>query len=403
VDINLITPETMLDPFPQWEEVRKLGRIVYSDPMKCWLVPGHADCQTILTDTKHFSNTVFASTDFGPWFEGTLNMIVCDPPDHTRLRGQMQRAFTRQSVMKLEPRIKQLVQELLDNPEFADRMNAGEAPDAVSAFTSPLPSTVIAELLGVPVTDRAMFAAWSESMINAIVADPNLVDMSIITKATEAGHAMLAYLKGQLDERLRTGDERDDLMGSLLRENANGELSDDELAATCVLLLIAGNETTANTTATALELLAKHPDQRVRVVADPSLLPRAVEEVLRYDPTARLNFRKVMDDCPFADAQLGDGDTVWLILGAANRDPDRFENPAVFDVGRTPNPMLTFGYGPHLCLGAQLARMEIRHAVQGWLQRWPDFELVKTERGPGYAVSPTRRLHLAPTRAGARP
>lgn len=401
MDIDLMAPEALANPVDAWEEVRRLGRVVWSDPMRAWLVTGHTDSQKVMADPARFSNTIFAGKDFGPWFEGTLTMITCDPPDHTRLRRPMQRAFTRQSVARLEHRVRELVDEYLDAPELVDLLRSGAPTDVVPAFTSALPSTVIAELLGIPVSDRLMFAAWSESMIRAIFADPDLVSPAIISEATEAGHAMLAYLEDQLSTRRRKGDVRDDLVGRLLADTENGTLGDDELAASLVLLLLAGNETTGNTIAIGLELLAKHPDQRDRLVADPALLPSAVDEILRFDPATRVNFRKVVGDFEFAGSDLADGDTMVVLQGAANRDPRYFRDPHEFDVARTPNPMLTFGYGPHLCLGAQLARMEARVAIGGWLQRWPVYSVAGTERGPGFAVTSVVSLHLAAENAAA--
>lgn len=399
--IDLMAPQAVADPVSAWEEVRRLGRVVWSDAMKAWLVTGYRDSQAVMADPARFSNTIFAGKDFGPWFEGTLTMITCDPPDHTRLRKPMQRAFTRQAVAALEHRVKELVEEYLDAPELVESLAGGTATDVVPAFTSALPSTVIAELLGIPSSDRQMFAAWSESMIRAIFADPDLVSPTIIAEATTAGHAMLDYLQDQLATRRRSGERRDDLVGRLLADTENGTLADEELAASLVLLLLAGNETTGNTIAIGLELLAAHPEQRARLVADPSLMPSGVEEILRFDPATRVNFRRVMGDFEFVDASLADGDTMVVLQGAANRDPEHFPDPHTFDVARTPNPVLTFGYGPHLCLGAQLARMEARVALEGWLRRWSDYTLVDAERGPGFAVTSMVSLRLAVESVGA--
>ncbi|MFI9260288.1 cytochrome P450 [Streptomyces sioyaensis] len=386
MDINIVTPESVIDPWPLLEKVRAAGPVVRSEPMGgAWLVSSYEHCREVLMDPERFSNTVYASTDFGPWFEGTDTMVHTDPPDHTRLRSMVQKVFTYRSVQQLEPRIDEIIEDLLSAPEFVDGMASGEAVDVLGQFTSALPTTVIAELLGIPSADRKLFYRWAEAMMRCIMADPRLVPQEHIDAAVTSGREMLDYLQSEIAERRRSG-ATDDLIGRLVKENAGGTLSDDELAATCVTLLVAGSDTTTSTTTTMLSHLARHPDQRERLLADPGLTGSGVDETLRYDPTARVNFRKVLGDVELGGQRLSDGDVVWALVIAANRDAARFERPDQYDVGRSPNQHLTFGQGPHLCLGAQLARMEIRHAVNAFLARWPAYEVVERRPSPAYAA-----------------
>ncbi|GAB7030509.1 cytochrome P450 [Streptomyces sp. NPDC021749] len=386
MDLNIVTPESVRNPWPLLDQVRAAGPVVRSEPMGgVWLVSSYEHCREVLMDPQRFSNTVFASTDFGPWFEGTDTMVHTDPPDHTRLRSMVQKVFTYRSVQQLEPRIAEIVRGLLDAPEFVAGMASGDPVDVLGDFTSALPTTVIAELLGIPTSDRKLFYRWAESMMRCIMADPRLVPQQHIDAAVTSGREMLAYLQTEIAARRKSG-ATDDLIGRLVQQNADGALSDDELAATCVTLLVAGSDTTTSTTTTMLSLLASHPDQRARLLEDPALTAPGIDETLRYEPTARVNFRKVLGEVELGGQRLTDGDVVWVLVIAANRDQARFDHPDRYDIGRSPNPHLTFGQGPHLCLGAQLARLEVRHAVSAFLARWPDYEVAERCPSPAYAA-----------------
>ncbi|MFE3149943.1 cytochrome P450 [Streptomyces sp. NPDC059218] len=395
MDINIVTPESVLDPWPLLDRLREAGPVVRSEAMGgVWLVSSYEHCREVLLDPKRFSNTVFASTDFGPWFEGTDTMVHTDPPDHTRLRSMVQKAFTYRSVQQLEPRIAEIVRELLDAPEFVMDMASGEPVDVLGQFTSALPTTVISELLGIPSSDRKLFYQWAEAMMRCIMADPRLVPQAHIDAAVTSGRDMLAYLQTEIATRRKSG-TTDDLIGRLVQQNTDGALSDDELAATCVTLLVAGSDTTSSTTTTMLSLLASHPEQRRRVIEERALVPTGIEETLRFEPTARVNFRKVLGDVELGGQRLADGDVVWALVIAANRDPARFGEPDRYDITRNPNPHLTFGQGPHLCLGAQLARMEIRHAINAFLDRWPYYEVAERRPSPAYAALTWEKFTVA--------
>jgi cytochrome P450 len=378
LDAHLVSPEFYQDPYPAYAELLARVRVAWSDALAAWVMPRYDDVQATLLDTQHFSSRgrVLAVLDrlppdlrqhFQP-FENHFSsgLINADPPDHARLRALVTKAFAPKATEALRPRIQQLVDELLDAV-----LPRGEM-DIIQDFAYPLPAIVIAEILGVPPAARDDFKRWSDSILSfqgAGVVSPELLD-----RVQDDLLAMRAFLAALLDDRRAR--PRDDLLTHLVRAEIEGDrLTPAELLTTSVLLLIAGHETTTNTITNTLYCLLRHPEQMARLRAEPRLLPSAVEEGLRFESPLQRNPRRMAADCEYAGAPLRRGDYVLQIFGSANRDPRVFPDPDRFDLARTPNRHLAFGFGIHFCVGAPLARLEAPIALATLLRRLPNLRL----------------------------
>jgi pimeloyl-[acyl-carrier protein] synthase len=289
-------------------------------------------------------------------------MLFRDPPDHTRLRGLVNKAFTPRMVERLAPRIRKLAEELLDARAARGGM------DAIADFAAPLPLLVIAELLGVPTEDRERLKRWSDDL--AIMLD-GTVALQFLGSAVQAAVEFDGYLRQRIAERRRA--PRDDLLSELVAAQERGEaLSEDEIVGSTILLLGAGHETTTNLIGNGILCLLRHPEQLARLRGDAGLLPSAVEEFLRYESPVQATSRIFpRDEVEVGGVAIPKGEEIGLFLGAANRDPEVFPDPERFDVGRRDNRHLSFGLGIHFCLGAGLARLEGRVAFEALLERAP--------------------------------
>ncbi len=292
------------------------------------------------------------------------SMLRSDAPDHTRLRKLVSKAFTPRAVAALEPKIERIVAEQLD--AVADR---GEM-DVIRDLATPLPVIVIAEMIGVPREDRDRFKEWSEK----IAATVGFAESGDERAASRAGKELRAYFEAVAEERRRA--PRDDLMSGLLAaEEAGDKLTTKEVFSTLELLLIAGNETTTNLIGNGLLALLRNPDQLERLQADPDLIGPGIDELIRYDGPVQGTSRIVNEDLELFGVPMEKGENVVLLLGAANRDPERFPDPDRLDLTRPDNVHVGFGHGVHYCLGSNLARLEARHALRGLIQRFPQMKL----------------------------
>ncbi|MDT0322187.1 cytochrome P450 family protein [Streptomyces millisiae] len=366
VDLLAAGEDFTRDPYRYFAAMRERGpvhRVRLPGDYPAWLIVGHAEARAALTDPRLVKAypTGVDETDIERIAPGP-HLLITDPPDHTRLRRLVSREFTPGRVAALAPRVRQLTDELLDAMLAAPDRRA----DLVSAFSFPLPITVICELLGVPYLDRDRFRRWSQVMTGAAAMDE--------AEATLA--AMTEYLIGLLAaKRQQPGD---DLLSALLgtADGAGDQLSQEELLGMCWLLLIAGHETTVGLISNGVLALLNHPEQLAALRADWSLLDNAVEEILRYDgPVPTPTVRFAAEDIELGGVVIPRRDLVLPALADADRDPARFPDPNRFDIRRDTGGHLAFGHGIHYCLGAPLARLEGRIALRALLERAPDLAL----------------------------
>ena len=361
-------PVFVADPYPTYAHLREHAPITWYAPEGFWLVSRHRDVDALLRDRR--LGRVFTPKEplerFGPW--NLLNehaLLELEPPDHTRLRGLVAKAFTPRRGERLRERIRELADGLCD--PLAEH---GEA-DLIPTLAEPLPVAVIAELLGVPETDRHLLRPWS----NAIVALYELAhDDETAERAVTAAREFDAYVRELVAaRRVRPGE---DLLSALVAVRDEGDkLTEDELVATAILLLNAGHEASVNVIGNGVRALLAHRDQWERLLADRSLLQAAAEEIIRFDTPLSLFQRTAFEDVAVGDHVVSRGERVGLLLGSANRDPAVFTAPDRLDVSRWPNPHVGFGAGIHFCLGAPLARVEIQEALAALLERFPSLEL----------------------------
>ncbi|MEJ1970467.1 MAG: cytochrome P450 [Rhizomicrobium sp.] len=303
-----------------------------------------------------------------------------DPPDHARVRTPIAQALNRR-VAAFRPAMEEIVRRRLD------ALDGRAAFDIVADFAVPIPIAVIGRLLGVETADLPRFREWSEAAIGVFHPDPS-PQMRAATK--EASEAISDYLDAAM--ALRRRDRRDDLIADLLSAQAAGAaLSDSEIRVNCMNLMLGGNVTTADLIASAVLLLAQHPGEQARLVADPSLVASAVEEALRFEPPGQGAQRVASRDMAIAGCPVRQGQVVAALLHAANRDPDAFPDPHRFDIGRKDAPHVTFGGGAHLCIGAPLARLEAQTALAGLYARFPGLHLADPAAPPKWRDVPIFR------------
>jgi cytochrome P450 len=350
------------DPDPVLADLRRRCPVYYHPAGNFWVLTRHADLQEVSKDPARFcSGQGVLLADRARAIAAADSILYLDPPVHGRYRKLVSRAFTPRTVATLEPRIRELAVELLDE------LDPTAPVDAVDALSAPLPLFVIAEMLGVPASDREAFRRWSDAIMEAA------------TDLNDTNAALAAELLLYFDEKLQTRIDHpgDDLLSALVTATVDGErLTRDEQLGFCMTLLVAGNETTRSLITGGLIALAQHPDQRSQVVADPGLLPQAVEELLRWVTPIMAMARTATGDTAVGGEPIAQGDYVVLSYAAANRDEEAFgPDAARFDITRSPNPHLAFGFGEHNCLGAGLARVEARVLFDELLRRWPFFQL----------------------------
>jgi pimeloyl-[acyl-carrier protein] synthase len=370
VHFNPMDPEFIEDPYPTYRHLRAEDP-VHHNPLGFWVLTRYEDVVTALRDPRLAKEAIaaFVAARFGTPIPAVgLSMLDRDPPDHTRLRGLVSKAFTPRVVEGLRPHIQNIVDGLLARVEGKHSM------DLIEEFAYPLPVIVICQMLGVPVADRDQFRQWGLDIargLDSIMLPP---DSEVGRRSTVARHALADYFRALIAER-RAAPRRDMLSDLIAAEEAGDKLSVDELLATCILLLVAGHETTVNLIGNGTLALLRHPDQRQRLREDPGLIGSAVEELLRYDGPVQRTARIPSEDVTIGGRTIPKGELVMPFIGAADRDPAQFPEPDRLDIGRADNRHIAFGWGIHFCLGAPLARLEGQIAIGTLIERLPKLAL----------------------------
>ena len=365
------------DPYPVYRVLRDEHPLYWCEARRCWALTRFDD----VWEAVHDPTTYCSGKGIFPGMGGDVAqeemlpvLIVMDPPRHTQLRSLVNKAFSPRRILDREPAIRSVAHALV--AELADR----ETVDVVEDLAKPLPSIVIADLLGVPVADRREFRHWSDQIVQDHPDDP-----AAAAAAMEGLAGLYSYFEGLIAERRRH--PRHDMLSALIEAEIDGQhLGEQELLGMCILLLIAGNETTTNLVSNAVLLLAQHPAERRRLLDDPSLVVSATEECLRFDSPVQALARTLTTDVDLHGTTVPAGDRILLVYGSANRDEREFPGPDTFDVGRRVERQLAFGHGIHFCLGSALARLEGRLALSELLALSPEWELdgepVRLHSGP---------------------
>jgi len=382
-DVNFFDSAVIEDPFPHYEDVRATGRAVWNDIIQGWMVPGFDDCATVLTDDGEHFTAVPSTPEILPWFEAPT-MISVDGEMHRRLRNCLSPLFTRRTVAHWEERVRVVVDKLLAPLDEGD-----ESFDLIADFTM-IPTIIVAEMLGVPEDRHADFRYWSNTIVSNLAWGHE--DASVRVTLRQASRDLNGYLRQEIDRHRR--DRPDDLLTAMVGMAEEGSMDDEEVRAAAVLLLVAGYDTTAKLLSNALVALELHPAQRRLIVDDPNLVPASIEEVLRWRGTVQSIPRIAVHDMTLGDSEVAAGETVHALIGAADRDPSRWADPGTFDVNREAKANYGFGWGPHLCLGAPLARLETKVAIEQLLRRAPEYQLRDIKMGPSFFVRGPERGFL---------
>jgi cytochrome P450 len=397
VPLDLADPVVVADPYPAFARARAAAPVQWHEGMGLWLAFAHAQANAVLRDRR--LGRIWADKHPAERFE-SFNLIhrnailEMEPPDHTRLRRLISAAFARGHVERLRPWVEELAGRLVD--EMVEESGGSRPVDLLTGMADELPVAVIAELLGVPEADRPLLRPWSNAIVKMYEYDRTRQREE---DAERAADEFVAYLRALAADRRRH--PGDDLVSHLVsvRDAEGDRLTDDELVTTCILLLNAGHEATVNVTGNGTLALLCHPDQLRRLRADRSLLPTAIEELMRFDSPLQLFERTATEDVEIGGITVGKGQKIAALLGAANHDPAVFAEPETLDVARTDNPHISFGAGIHFCIGAPLARVELQAAFGALLERTSFLELGgEPVRRPEFVIRGLARLPVVLTR-----
>jgi cytochrome P450 len=400
VVFNPFDPGFRVDPYPVYRRLREVSPVHQIGP-GTWAFSRYADCAALLRDPRASSDArnsaeyqALMRDKDGAGAQGFdlegRSFLFLDPPDHTRLRGLVSKAFTPRVVEQLRPRIQQIVDELLDAA-------ANDRREVIEALAYPLPVQVISEMLGVPSSDSEVFKGWSRVLAQGLDPTPTM-DPEQQARLIEASTAFTDYFRALIAKRRR--DPAGDLLSALIAVEERGDtLTEPELLSTCILILIAGHETTVNLIGNGLLALLRDPEAMSRFRDDSSIEKTAIDELLRYDPPVQLTSRILLDDYEVGGTVIRKGESAVLLLASANRDAAEFDEPDTLNLARANNRHLAFGYGIHYCLGAPLARVEGEIALSTLARRFPRLSLI-TDSPPYKANIVLRGLAELPVALG---
>ena len=398
VQFNPSLPEARADPYPLYKRLREEDPVHWSEALDAWVLTRYDDVVAILRDprfsadrrgarNRYAQEAMAAAEEHGGPLARANTMLTADPPEHTRMRLLISKAFLPRAVEKLRPHIQDIADELLDAAQDPGRL------DVLLDFAVPLPMIVIAELMGVPTADRAQFKRWSDDVVATLGG--GLGAPEVLERGAQSGRELAEYFREVIADRRR--EPKDDLVSILVAGADEGDvLSEGQLLATCVVALIAGNETTRNLIGNGMLALLRNPDQLQKLWQDPSLVESAVEEILRYAGPVQATARVATEDVQIDGQPVKKGQLVFIIVAAANRDPARFPDPEKLDITRRNNHHVAFGSGIHSCLGQPLARLEARIAFDTLARRIPNPRLAidEVEWGPSFILRGLKSLPI---------
>jgi cytochrome P450 len=376
-DLRALPADFYADPFRYYDALRTRAP-VKAMPDGSYLLTRFKDCETVYKDQARYTSD--KREEFKPKFGDTLiyqhhttSLVFNDPPLHGKVRKLIVGALAPRAISQMEPGLVRLVHQLLDR--MAEKEANGETVDLIADFAAAIPIEVIGNLLDIPQAQREPLRGWSLKILGAL--EP-VISPEQLKAADDAVREFLGFLETLVAERKRRpGDPHTDVLTRLMQGEVNGErLSHIELLQNCIFILNAGHETTTNLIGNSLVTLARWPDEKARLIADPSLTKSAIEEVLRFESSNQLGNRACAEDVEIGGVTMPKGTRITTCIGAANRDPDVFAEPNRFRIDRTPNRHLAFASGPHLCAGLTLARLEGCVALELFLKRFPDYRLV---------------------------
>jgi len=373
--INPLSPRLWADPYYYHSKMRETSPIHYSIALKAYWVTQFDLVQEMLKD-KRFGADVRKYPEKALRISKSMNesqlesfnnpsMLDLDPPDHSRLRRLVSQGFMSKFIQALEPSIRRTVRDCLNKNGNASRF------DLVQTLAAPLPAIVIAEMLGLPESDYDRFQIWSQQLVGGTGTN----DTDKIENSINASQALRDYFRNVIKVKRQNMD--DGMISRLiLAEEAGDKLTEVELYNTCLLLLVAGHETTTRLISNGVFLLLESPNQLEQLRQDPALIPQAIEEMLRFEPPVQATRRFATEDIEFHGTTFKKGQQIFLSIAGSNRDPGANENPDTFDINREKAKQISFGYGIHLCIGAALARLETQVALEELLDRYPDMRLL---------------------------
>ena len=374
INDDIASDRAVNNPTEYYRQIREHDPIHQSDMWGGWIITKYDDVRALLRDNQHLSVEV----DFGKTKQVEMPatsqfvsqwLVFRDPPEHTQLRGLIAGAITERSVQEYRDDIEEIAQSLITEIRDSDNSEI----DFISQFAFRLPAHVICEILGIPPEDRHALKQWSEDITPTVQLFYGEEDRHGRTE--KSIREFSEYLQNQIEQRRR--DPRDDLITDLIQAEKEGQMLDDEeIVAISMFLLIAGHETTTKLLTNAVLELSRHPEQRVKILEDESLVPKAVEEILRYRPPVKGVTRSVIEDFEYNGNQFKSGERLLLGLASANRDPEKFEKPNTFDITRGSDEHMAFGEGIHTCIGAPLARLEAQVALPLFLEAFPDAKVI---------------------------
>lgn len=370
------------NPYPTYQALLTHGRIHYVDYLTgAWLVPHYDDALALLRDPRLSADRSAAFIEQFPAEEHEQlrdlqrfmanSLLLKDGNDHLRLRRLLGKVFTPRMIENLRPAISEMADQLIDRL-IVEQQTHGQV-DIIHTFAHPLPAMVIAQMLGVPADDQPQFLRWSDDL--TVFGGSAAATLEMAYRAQDAVRGMMDYFRPIIEERRRA--PQDDFVSLLVSAEEHGiGLSDEEMLAQCTLFLVAGHETTRNLIGSGLLTLLRYPDQLTLLHNQPALLRRALDEIVRYESPAQAASRVAAEDFELYGQSIKRGQTVLLLIGASNRDPERFSDPDRFDITRDEGRPLSFGYGAHICIGMALAYVESEIALGKLLQRLPNITLV---------------------------